>query len=55
MLDPINSKGSIIDQIREDLKLDSYYRKFENRRFHDDIDYYDDPQVDFDYEFEFAD
>jgi hypothetical protein len=54
MLDPTQNKRSIIDEIREDLALDNYYRRLENQLSDRDDYEYDDPQVSFEYEFDFA-
>lgn len=53
MLDPtLQNKRSIIDEIREDLALDDYYRRFGQVPNLDDE--YDDLQVVAEYEFDFA-
>jgi len=53
MLDPtLQNKRSIIDEIREDLALDDYYRRFGRMPNLDDE--YDDSQVVVEYEFDFA-
>ena len=55
MLDLTNqNKRSIIDEIREDLALDNYYRRLENRCVESDYDEYDDSVTDLEYEFEIA-
>ena len=42
---------SIIDEIRDEIQLDEYYRKFElNKR--EDCDFYDDSQSEYDYAFD---
>jgi hypothetical protein len=52
MLDQMNQNNrSIIDEIREDLALDNYYRRMENRYVEFD---YDDPVTELQYEFEFT-
>lgn len=43
---------SIIDEIRDEIQLDEYYRKFELRK-KDDCDFYDDSQSEYDYDFDF--
>lgn len=46
MLDPtLQNKRSIIDEIREDLALDDYYRRLENHQKNLDYEYYDDLKV----------
>ena len=42
---------SIIDEIRDEIQLDEYYRKFELRK-KDDCDFYDDSQSEYDYAFD---
>jgi len=55
MLDLSNqNKRSIIDEIREDLALDNYYRRLENRCVDSDYDEYDDSVIELEYEFEIA-
>lgn len=49
-----NNQRSIIDEIREEIQLDNYYRRLENRLNDLDDEYYDDQMIDFEYEFEFA-
>jgi len=47
---PIHNR-SIIDEIRDEIQLDEYYRKFElNKR--EDCDFYDDSQSEYDYAFD---
>jgi hypothetical protein len=55
MLDPtFQNKRSIIDEIREDLALDDYYRRLENRCVDSDYDEYDDSVIELEYELEIA-
>ena len=55
MLDPtLHNKRSIIDEIREDLALDDYYRRLESYPKDLDDECYDDQQVTPEYEFDFA-
>ena len=55
MLDPTSqNKRSIIDEIREDLALDDYYRRLESQPKDLDDECYDDQQVTPEYEFDFA-
>ena len=55
MLDPtFQNKRSIIDQIREDLALDDYYRRLENHQKNLDYECYDDLMVINEYEFDLA-
>jgi len=55
MLDPtFQNKRSIIDEIREDLALDDYYRRLENRCVDSDYEEYGDPVIEFEYELETA-
>lgn len=44
-------KRSIIDEIRDEIQLDEYYRKFElNAK--EDCDFYDDPQSEYEFAFD---
>lgn len=55
MLDPtLHNKRSIIDEIREDLALDDYYRRLESQPKDLDDECFDDQQVTPEYEFDFA-
>lgn len=55
MLDPtFQNKRSIIDEIREDLALDDYYRRLENHQKNLDYEYYDDLMIINEYEFDLA-
>ena len=55
MLDPTSqNKRSIIDEIREDLALDDYYRRLENHCVDSDYDEYDDSVIELEYELEIA-
>ena len=44
-------KRSIIDEIRDEIQLDEYYRKFELNK-NQDCDFYDDSQSEYDYAFD---
>ena len=55
MLDPtFQNKRSIIDEIREDLALDNYYRRLENRCIDSEYDEDGDSVIEFEYEFKIA-
>ena len=43
---------SIIDEIRDEIQLDEYYRKFELNSKREDCDFYDDSQSEYDYAFD---
>jgi len=43
---------SVIDEIRDEIQLDNYYRKFESNRKYKDCDSYNDSQSDNDFAFE---
>ena len=47
----LDYNGSIIDQIREEIRLDKFYR------YDDEVDYdtYDDASADYEYTFDYAD
>jgi hypothetical protein len=47
----LDYRGSIVDQIRDDIKLDKFYRNFDNL----DTDGYDDASTDYEYTFDYAD
>ena len=38
----ISIKRSIIDEIRDEIQLDDYYRRYEKNKQHNDVDFYDD-------------
>ena len=38
----ISIKRSIIDEIRDEIQLDDYYRRYEKNKQHNDDDFYDD-------------
>jgi hypothetical protein len=48
----ISSKRSIIDEIRSEIQLDDYYRRFEKNKINNDVDLQDDVQHEHDYVFE---
>lgn len=47
----ISSKRSIIDEIRDEIQLDDYYRRFDEKKLNDD-DFFDNVQSEHDYVFE---
>lgn len=47
----ISTERSIIDEIRDDIRLDGYYRRYEKTKLLIDIDFYDD-LIETDYVFE---
>ena len=47
---PIHNR-SIIDEIRDEIQLDEYYRKYELHK-KEDCDFYDDSQSEYDYAFD---
>jgi|14BtaG_2_1085337.scaffolds.fasta_scaffold00306_32 hypothetical protein len=55
MLDQTShNKRSIVDEIREDLALDNYYRRLENRCIDSEYDEDGDSVIEFEYEFKIA-
>lgn len=38
----ISIKRSIIDEIRDEIQLDDYYRRYEKNKQHNDVDFFDD-------------
>ena len=47
----ISTERSIIDEIRDDLQLDDYYRRFEKNKLLNKFDFFDD-LIETDYVFE---
>ena len=47
----ISIERSIIDEIRDDLQIDEYYRRFEKNKVLNELDFCDDP-IETDYVFE---
>ena len=47
----ISTERSIIDEIRDDLQLDDYYRRFEKNKLLNKLDFFDD-LIETDYVFE---
>lgn len=48
----ISINRSIIDEIRDEIQLDVYYRRYEKNKLHNDSDFFDDAQSEFEYVFE---
>ena len=45
---------SVIDEIRDEIQLDNYYRMYESNQKNKDCDFYNDSQSDNDFIFEFS-
>lgn len=52
MITKTGQKRSVIDEIRDEIQLDNYYRQYELNQRDKDCDLYDDSQSDNDFAFE---